>query len=167
MNTTMNKQPLPDIKNYNLLKNILYQEDYYLTKIIFSHETFKQIRDTCVFHLRGVHPEGKKIIPSDNVINQTVNIVYENYTPSVGDARFGMFLIDREPQESVVKDIILQSCNLIIKQITDEYDFQENAKNFSIWNTNKGEFNQYGLMPTPEIKLNERYPNEMFFAIQY
>jgi hypothetical protein len=157
----------PFIKNYNLLRNIGYTEDYHLAKIIFSQQTFDQVKEHCIFHLRGVHPEGKKIIPSYNVINQALNIVYETYRPSVGDPSTGMFLINRDPSEYIVRDIILQACNLLIKQIKDEYDFQEIAKNYSIWNTNKGEFNPYGLMPTPEIKLNEKRPNELLFAIQY
>lgn len=161
----MNK--ISDIQNYNLLKNILYTEDYNLTKIIFSKKVFDEIQEKCTFHLRGVHPEGKKIVPTFNVINQAVNIVYENYTPSVGDARYGMYLINRDPTEFIVRDIILQSINLIVKQVQDEYDFQSLAKNYSVWNTLRGEFNQYGLMPTPEIKLNERYQNEIFYAIQY
>ena len=157
----------PDIQNYNLLKNILYREDYNLAKIIFSQKVYDEIRDKCIFHLRGVHPEGKKIVPSYNVINQAVNIVYENYTPTVGDARYAMYLINRDPTEFIVRDIVLQSINTIVKQIQDEYDFQELAKGYDIWNTLRGDFNPHGLMPTPELKLNERYPGEIMYAIQY
>lgn len=155
-------------QNYDKTRYVGYRDDYNLASCIFNPVTVKNVRDKCIEKLRGLDPQGRVIVPSDSVINQALNIVYEQYKRPVGDIQTH-FLISKSPAEKMVTDITLMTVNYIVKQIRGLHETEQSMKNFDVWDTILGDFNKYGINPTPEIKINETRAGSdfCFFNMRY
>ena len=118
---------------------------------LFSAYTLNLIRDKAANSLRDVHPEGKRIMVSDDVIRGVLGQIYRNEN----DSMFRM--IDK-------------CISIIIVNIKNEYQSVEQNNNLSIWVTQYGSndvANKWGLAAHSKIKLREKRVAPMVFNMRY
>ena len=135
--------------------------------ILFKPETIRQISNKLTYLLRGVDPDGKKIIVTDDVIYNTLSGVFANYRPVVGDIYSRFQIMNNELERNDVQDMINQTIQIIYVYLRNEIAMEENNKKLTIWTTIYGDFNKHGLRQTPPIKVRRRRPDPMLFNMNY
>jgi hypothetical protein len=155
----------------NLKRFVLY--DYTLEspladceKFLFSDENLTRMQDKLTYLLRGVHPEGKKIVVNKEVIANTLSGYFIRQVPQVGDI-FSRYQVVNELVRNDAQELINKTLQTIYDYIKNEYEMIENNNKLTIWTTVYGDFNEHGLRRHSTIKINHKRPDPMLFNMNY
>jgi hypothetical protein len=155
--------------NNNLMANVGFEQgsQTLCEKILFSPPTIKKISERLTGLLRGVDPQGKKIVITDDVITNTLSGVYNSFRPEVGDIYSRYQIMTSELWRNDVETIIDRTIAIIYDYVRNEIEMEENNKKLTIWTTILGDFNKHGLRQTPPIKVQRRRPDPFLFNMNY
>lgn len=136
-------------------------------KYLFSKESLDVISQQISDALRGVDPQGRRIIiPHDKIAN-VLSSVYRNGTRTQIGSIYSKDTIPDNRSRNDVRNIINQTINIVVSAIRDEIEITENNKKLSVWSTVLGDFNTQGLRQYAPIKLRTRHPQYMAFNMNY
>jgi len=137
------------------------------TNYLFSSENLKLLSRTITAALRGTDPEGRDIVVADDRILSVLSSVFWNGTRErVGDIYTRYVIPDCYPRNDL-QAINLQTMNIIVSAVKDEYDTIANNKRLTVWNTLLGDFNANGLRSHPPLKIRKKFPQRMMFNMNY
>ena len=134
---------------------------------LFSNNTLDLISNEISNALRGVDPEGRRIvIPHDKIANVLSSVHRHGTRTDIGDI-FTTFTIPDMQSRNDVRNMINQTLNIVVSAIKNEVEITENNKKLSVWNTVLGDFNTQGLRQHAPIKLRTKHPQYMAFNMNY
>jgi len=135
---------------------------------LFQPETIKAIQTKLTELLQGVHPEGKDILVTEEVICHTLSGIWDNSprTRELGDI-YTRYIIPVPCPSDGYQLIIDRAINIMVTYIRDQFEMIENNKKLTIWTTVRGDFNEHGLRSHSQIKTRERHPQYMMFNMNY
>jgi len=137
-----------------------------LTNRLFTKRTLSVIRDKTSEYLTGVDPLGRKIIPSDNVITNSLYSVFRDHVPQTGDI-YGRYTIRTDETRDDYSYIVDKTISLLVNGIRTDIEMQEQNERLTIWTTVLGDFNEHGLRSNAPIKLRHKRPDPMLFHMRY
>lgn len=121
-----------------------YRKDVYYT--FFSKNTISYISDEITMRLKGVHPDGKNIIVSDEKIISVMDSIYKSTYRDVDK-------------------MVMMTISYIVEYISNEFQTEKQNNNLNIWIGSR--MNDYGMNYTPKIKLREKRPTPFIFNMNY
>lgn len=137
--------------------------------IFFSENTLNYIRRQLYKLLSNVTI--RPISVTDRVIRNVMETIYVNNTPqAIGDiySRYHISGEDIDCKRTFdINKMVQEVIEIIYNYIKNEYEMSECNKNMNIWNSVYGTFNEHGLLAHPPIKLLEKRPIPMQFAMRY
>ena len=137
--------------------------------ILFSQFTFDYIRKQVKELLADVTI--RPIVVADNVIQNVLENIFVHNTPqAIGDiySRYHMVGKDLDCQRTFdVSKMVQETIQVIYDYIKNEYEMAECNKNMTPWNAVYGVNNEHGLLAHPPIKVLEKRPMPMQFAMRY
>lgn len=129
----------------------------------FSNNVIKYIQKECTKYLLEVIQ--KNILVTENVIINTMDGVYREYRPQLGDI-YSRYIISGDAQSSDLVTLIEYTIEHITYQIRTEYEQEAYNKTLDPWVQQYGEENKHGLHWLPKIKVREGKP-PMLFNVRY
>lgn len=135
---------------------------------LFEKATVDYISKTLTELLRGVDPNGKKIVITDNVITNAISSQYQALVPQVGDiySRYQV-MADEELSRNDVQEIINRTIAVIYDYVKNQIEMEENNSKLTIWDTILGDFNKQGLRQYTTLKTKKRRPDPFLFNMNY
>jgi hypothetical protein len=121
-----------------------YRKDVYYT--FFSKNTISYISDEITMRLKGVHPDGKNIIVSNEKIISVMDSIYKSTYRDVDK-------------------MVMMTISYIVDYISNEFQTERQNNNLNIWIGSR--MNDYGMNYTPKIKLREKRPTPFIFNMNY
>lgn len=160
----------PNYYDTNFYAHVGWQQtsdDSVTTNYLFSPSTLDHISNAISEALRGVDPEGRRIVvPHDKIANVLSSVYRHGTRTDIGDI-YTTFTIPDIQSRNDVRNIINQTINIVVSAIKNEMEIIENNKKLSVWNSVLGDFNSQGLRFSPPIKLRTRHPQYMAFEMHY
>lgn len=142
-------------------------DDSVALNYLFSNSTLDLISNEISDALRGVDPEGRRIvIPHDKIANVLSSVYRHGTRTEIGNI-YATFTIPDIQSRNDIRNIINQTINIVVSAIKNEFEIIENNKKLSVWNTVLGDFNTEGLRQHAPIKLRTRHPMYMAFNMNY
>jgi len=135
---------------------------------MFSDKTIAWMSREIANLLKGVGPNGADVVVSDDVIVGVLNSVYITYRPQVGDIYSRYNIRQFEPRDDA-NHIITQAIEIIVDQVSAEYEMMEQNYKLSIWDSvllGDG-ISRKGLRQHAPIKLRENRPTPMLFNFSF
>jgi hypothetical protein len=142
-------------------------DDSVALNYLFSNSTLDLISNEVSDALRGVDPEGRRIIVPNDKIANVLSSVYQNGTRTDIGSIYSTFTIPDLQSRNDIRNIINQTINIVVSAIKNEIEITENNKKLSVWNTVLGDFNTQGLRQYAPIKLRTKHPQYMAFEMHY
>ena len=134
---------------------------------LFSETTLNVISNQISDALRGVDPQGRRIIiPNDKIANVLSSVYRFGTRTDIGDI-YTHDTIPENQNRNDIRNVINQTINIVVSAIRDEIEVIENNKKLTVWNTVYGDFNTQGLRQFPPIKLRQKHPQYMAFNMNY
>lgn len=133
---------------------------------LFSKQTIKTIQDKTSEYLVGVDSEGRKIIPSERIVESALYGVFENYRPVTGDI-YGKYTVNNENSRDDYSYIVDQTISLLVRGIRNDLEMQQYNSKLTIWTTLLGDFNEHGLRQHAPIKVRNKRPDNFLFHMRY
>lgn len=136
-------------------------------RYLFSNETLDLISNQISDALKGVDPQGRRIIiPHDKIANVLSSVYRFGTRTQIGDIYTHDTIPDNQSRNDL-RNIINQTINIVVSAIKDEIEVTENNKKLTIWTTVLGDFNSQGLRQHAPIKLRNKHPQYMAFNMNY
>ena len=121
---------------------------------LFSPENIKLISRKVTQLLMGVDPKNRPIIVPDKTIGSVLSSVFSTFVPqNIGDINSRFILPCNEPCSNN-QAIIDQAIEIIVSDVRNNLGVEQCNETLSIWDSVLGDFNRHGLMPHPQIKIN-------------
>lgn len=133
---------------------------------LFSKQTVKTIQQKTSEYLMGVDEQGRKIVPSERIIESALLGVFNNYRPNTGDI-YGKYTVVNDNSRDDYSYIVDQVISLLVRNIRNDLEMQHNNSKLTIWTTLLGDFNEHGLRQYPPIKVRNKRPDPMLFHMRY
>lgn len=133
---------------------------------LFSKQTVKIIQQKTSEYLLGVDEQGRKIVPSERIVESALLGVYNNYRPNTGDI-YGKYTVVNDNSRDDYSYIVDQVISLLVRNIRNDLEMQNNNSKLTIWTTLLGDFNEHGLRQFPPIKVRNKRPDPMLFHMRY
>ena len=134
---------------------------------LFSNKTLNVISNQISDALRGVDPQGRRIIiPNDKISNVLSSVFRFGTRTNIGNI-YSKDTIPQNENRNDVRNIINQTINIIVSAIRDEIEMIENNKKLTAWNSVLGDFNSQGIRQHAPIKLRNKHPQYMAFNMNY
>ena len=133
---------------------------------LFSKQTVKIIQKKTSEYLMGVDEQGRKIVPSERIIESALLGVYDNYRPNTGDI-YGKYTVVNDNSRDDYTYIVDQVISLLVRNIRNDLEMQHNNSKLTIWTTLMGDFNEHGLRQHAPIKVRNKRPDPMLFHMRY
>lgn len=133
---------------------------------LFSKQTIRTIQQKTSEYLVGLDPNGKRIIPSERVVEAILYGVYRSHRPETGDI-YGKYLVNNMNMRNDYAYIVDKCISLLVRGIRDELETEQNNEKLSIWTTVLGDFNEHGLRQYAPIKIREKRPDNFQFHMRY
>jgi hypothetical protein len=137
----------------------------FLSKL-FSKQTVKIIQKKTCEYLLGVDEQGRKIVPSDRVVESALLGVYNNYRPNTGDI-YGKYTVVNDNSRDDYSYIVDQVISLLVRNIRNDLEMQYNNSKLTVWTTLMGDFNEHGLRQHAPIKVRNKRPDNFLFHMRY
>jgi len=139
-----------------------------VSRYLFQPETIRMISEKITELLQGVHPKGKDIVVTHEVICHVVSEIWDNSPVSreLGDI-YTRYIIPNPNNLDGYPLIVNRAINIIVNYISAEFEMTESNKKLTIWSTLRGDFNEQGLRSHSQIKIRERHPQYMMFNMNY
>jgi hypothetical protein len=147
MSTFKPYQPIYLSDNFDETRRVIpqdYREDCYYT--FFSKQNIFNISLEITKRLKGVHPEGKNIIVSDENIISVMDSVYNATYKDV-------------------QKMTMMTIAYIVDAISTEFKTIEQNNKLSIWVTQYTD--DWGIKQVPKLKMREKRPTPMIFNMNY
>jgi hypothetical protein len=153
-------------ENYAYVANYVNDKGCY--NILWEKGTIDYISKKLSELLRGVDPDGKRIVITDNVIANVISTQYRGLVPQVGDI-YSRYQVNgqQELNRNDVQEIIDRTIQVIYDYVKNEIEMQVNNSKLTIWTTILGDFNKEGLRQFTTIKTRKRKPDPMLFNMNY
>lgn len=132
---------------------------------LFSKKTVKVIQEKTSEYLRGLDDQGRKIVPTEKVVENALFGVFNNYRPNTGDI-YGKYTITDNSRDDY-SYIVDQTISLLVRGIRTDIEMQNNNSKLTIWTTVLGDFNEHGLRQYAPIKVKNKRPDPMLFHMRY
>lgn len=137
------------------------------SQCLFEPETLENISKKISELLEGVHPNGKTIVVTHDVICNVLSTITINCAASrIGDIYTRYYIPQNEPGY-FTPNIINRTIETIVSYIKAEMGMVQTNESLSIWNSILGGQNELGLLPHSKIKLREKHPQYMAFNMNY
>lgn len=136
----------------------------FLSKL-FSKQTVKIIQQKTSEYLRGLDDQGRKIVPTEKVVENALFGVFNNYRPNTGDIYGKYTVVDNSRDD--YSYIVDQTISLLVRGIRTDIEMQNNNSKLTIWTTLLGDFNEHGLRQYAPIKVKNKRPDPMLFHMRY
>jgi len=133
---------------------------------LFSKQTVKTIQQKTSEYLMGVDDQGRKIVPSERIIESALLGVFNNYRPNTGDI-YGKYTVVNDNSRDDYTYIVDQVISLLVRNIRNDLEMQYNNSKLTVWTTLLGDFNEHGLRQHPPIKVRNKRPDPMLFHMRY
>lgn len=133
---------------------------------LFSQQTIYTIQHKVSEYLVGLDPKGRKIIPSQRVVETALFGVFRSHQPETGDI-YGKYLVNNMEMRNDYAYIVDKTISLLVRGIRDETETIQNNEKLSIWTTVLGDFNEHGLRQYAPIKTREKRPDNFLFHMRY
>jgi hypothetical protein len=133
---------------------------------LFSKQTVKTIQQKTSEYLMGVDEQGRRIVPSERIVESALLGVFNNYRPNTGDI-YGKYTVVNDNSRDDYSYIVDQVISLLVRNIRNDLEMQSNNSKLTIWTTLLGDFNEHGLRQYPPIKLKNKRPDPMLFHMRY
>jgi len=147
-----------------------YAQNYEISPLhqqVFSDENISKLSAIITESTKGLDPEKRNIVVPPGRIAQVLSSFFRDGTRThLGDI-YTRFIIPQDRARNDLENINMQTLNVIISTIRDEYETIENNKRLSIWTTVLGDFNSHGLRSYPVLKMRRRMPQRMMFNMNY
>jgi hypothetical protein len=157
-----------DVSNDNAF--VGYAQNYEISSLhqqVFSDENISKLSAIITESTKGLDPEKRNIVVPPGRIAQVLSSFFRDGTRThLGDI-YTRFIIPQDRARNDLENINMQTLNVIISTIRDEYETIENNKRLSIWTTVLGDFNSHGLRSYPVLKMRRRMPQRMMFNMNY
>jgi hypothetical protein len=137
----------------------------FLSKL-FSKHTVNIIKEKTSEYLIGLDEKGRKIVPTDNVVEAALQGVFNNYAPNTGDI-YGKYTVLNDDNRDDYNYVVNQTISLLVRGIRNDLEMQQNNSKLTIWTTLLGDFNEHGLRQHAPIKLKNKRPDPMLFHMKY
>jgi hypothetical protein len=137
----------------------------YLNKL-FSKETIKTIQQKVCEYLEGVDDQGRKIIPTERVVENALYGVFNNNRPQTGDI-YGKYTVVNDNSRDDYSYVVDQTISLLVRGIRNETEMRQNNSKLTIWTTLFGDFNEHGLRQYAPIKVRNKRPDTFLFHMRY
>jgi hypothetical protein len=124
----------------------------------------KHIYNQVVFRLGNFRYNGRKVVPSIQMINQAIRIAYDQYEPrSANPTSFNIY----EPGDEYDPNVVIErAINIIVNDIYNTYSINQiNYENFSAWNTILGDYNPVGVRQYSDIRLNNKRVQDVYASV--
>jgi hypothetical protein len=137
-------------------------------KFLFSRENLDELSRAVTTALRGTDPQGRDIVVAPERINEVLSSVFMNSTrPQIGSIYSRYTVPDCYPRNDL-RNYNMQTLNIIVSAIKDEYDTIASNKKLTVWTTLLGDFNTNGLRAHPPLnKIRQKMPQRMMFNMNY
>jgi hypothetical protein len=160
----------PDIRNTNSYAFVGYDttyDDLELTQQVFSPENISRLSSIITQATSDLDPYGRKIVVPAQRIAEVLSSVFRYGTRAhVGDI-YTRYIIPQERARNDLDNINLQTLNVILSTVRDEYETIRNNKQLSVWTTVLGDFNKNGLRAHDVLKIRRKMPQRMMFNMNY
>jgi hypothetical protein len=133
---------------------------------LFSKQTVKTIQQKTSEYLMGVDEQGRRILPSERIIESALLGVFNNHRPNTGDI-YGKYTVVNDNSRDDYTYIVDQVISLLVRNIRNDLEMQRNNSKLTIWTTLMGDFNEHGLRQHAPIKLRNKRPDPMLFHMRY
>jgi hypothetical protein len=133
---------------------------------LFSKQTVKTIQQKTSEYLIGVDEQGRKIVPSERIVESALLGVFNNYRPNTGDI-YGKYTVVNDNSRDDYSYIVDQVISLLVRNIRNDLEMQHNNSKLTVWTTLLGDFNEHGLRQYPPIKVRNKRPDPMLFHMRY
>ena len=133
---------------------------------LFSKQTVKIIQQKTSEYLLGVDEQGRKIVPSERIIESALLGVFNNYRPNTGDI-YGKYTVNNDNSRDDYTYIVDQVISLLVRNIRNDLEMQYNNNKLTVWTTLLGDFNEHGLRQHAPIKLRNKRPDNFLFHMRY
>jgi len=133
---------------------------------LFSKYTIQVIQQKTSEYLTGVDPKGRKIMPTDQVVEGALFGVFQQHRPNTGDI-YGKYTVVNELKRDDYSYIVDKTISLLVMGIRTELEMVQNNEKLTIWTTLLGDFNEHGLRQHAPIKVRNKRPDPMLFHMRY
>ena len=133
---------------------------------LFSKQTIQVIQEKTSEYLTGVDQKGRKIIPTNDVIEGALFAVFQQHRPNTGDI-YGKYTVVDELKRDDYSYIVDKTISLLVRGIQNELGMAEQNEKLTIWTTLLGDFNEHGLRQYAPIKVRNKRPDPMLFHMRY
>ena len=155
------------ICDMSYMRHVGYKENNGCIRKYFSKDNVDLISYKITQLLMGVDPQNRPIIVPDKTICSVMSDIYNGFRPPTGDI-YGRYNIPNGmDSESYVQDMIDQTIEIIVSDVSNNLGIEENNKKLTIWNTVLGDFNINGLRSHSAIKVLNKRPQPMQFFENY
>ena len=141
-------------------------QDNPIVQRLFSKHTIQLIQQKTSEYLVGLDPKGRKVVPSERVVETALYGVFRSHRPETGDM-YGKFLVNNMSQRNDFAYIIDKTISFLVRGIRNELEMEQNNEKLTIWTTLLGDFNEHGLRQYAPIKLKEKRPDNFQFHMRY
>jgi len=142
-------------------------DDLVLHQQVFSVKNIETLSAIITQGTKGLDPYGRNIVVPAERIAQVLSSVFRYGTRAhVGDI-YTRYNIPQERARNDLDNINLQTLNIILSTIRDEYDTIRNNQQLSVWTTVLGDFNTNGLRSHDVLKIRRKMPQRMMFNMNY
>lgn len=131
---------------------------------IITENAVRYIYNEVVNRLGDFRYNGRKVVPSINMINQAIRFANDQYEPvSANPTSFNIY----EPGDEYNPNAVIENAiNMIVNDIYNQYSINKiNYENFSAWNTILGDYNPVGVRQFSDIRLNEKRVQDVYASI--
>jgi len=133
---------------------------------LFSEYTIKLIQNKTAYYLDGVDKKGRRIMPSENVVETALLGIFKDYRPRTGDI-YGKYSVVNPNDRDDYNYIVDMTISFLVREIRNDIEMSQNNEKLTIWTTLLGDFNEHGLRQYPPIKLRNKRPDPMLFHMRY
>lgn len=134
---------------------------------LFSGDNLDRLSAGITAALRGTDPEGRDIVVArDRILSVLSSVFWDSPRERVGDIYTRYVIPDCYPRNDL-QSFNLQTMNIIVSAVKDEYDTIASNKRLTVWNTLLGDFNTNGLRAHPPLKIRRKFPQRMMFNMNY
>jgi|SRR5690606_30829086 len=150
------------------LANVGFSTNNQTYHYLFSDQTIEWMSKKITYLLHGVSKTGQDIVVPKDTILSVLNSVYKTYRPQIGDI-YSRYNIQQFEPENNADHIITETIEIIVDQITNEYEIADINSNLSIWDSvllGNG-ISRKGLRQYSTIKLKDNRPTPMLFNYSF
>lgn len=136
-------------------------------EFLLRKDNIQRIQDKVAQLLDGVDPQGREIRVTERVISSVLSQIYNDWHGTNVHDIYSRYIQAEEENRDDLRDMTDMAIETLVNNIRNEIEIEDCNKNLSVWNSIRGDFNKFGLMPHDKIKLNKKRPSGCLFNMNY